>query len=145
MLVSWKQPRYIVRGGLFHSVYGTFDYRSGIYDLRNGRKPLADLIGEGAEELAFAICTSDRVGLIIDLIKTMYGNEAKQVLNDIYPKQDNNGNPFPPLVVTLGNEGYPVRNHITQKVHIIPSSFFAQFCIVMIADFMEQGDFRFHP
>lgn len=51
-----------------------------------------------------------------------------------------NGNPYPPLIGnTMSEQGFPVRNHITQSVHILPASFFAQFCIVMIADFLEQG------
>lgn len=127
---------------MFHSLYGTFDYRFGAYDLRHGRTELQSLIGLGAEELVFAICTSDRIGLISDLIGAMYGPEnmskygviSKHVVVD---KED--GNPFPPLIGRLSDEGFPVRNHITQKVHIIPADCFAQFVIVMIADFMDQG------
>lgn len=44
-LLAWRQPQYIVRGGMFHSVYGTFDYRFSLFDLRNGRAELASLIG----------------------------------------------------------------------------------------------------
>jgi hypothetical protein len=62
ILLAWKQPQYVVRAGLFHSVYGTFDYRYSLYDLREGRDKLVRLIGCGAEEIAFAICTSDRLG-----------------------------------------------------------------------------------
>ena len=143
VLLAWKQPKFVIRGGLFHSVYGTFDYRSGIFDLRDGREPLSTLIGKGAEELAFAICTSDRIGLIIDLIKIMYGDDAKKVLNDAYPATSKDGNAFPSRKVTLSKEGFPVRNHITQAVHVFSPEFFAQFVIVMIADFMEQGAILF--
>jgi hypothetical protein len=45
ILVAWKQPVFITRAGLFHSVYGTFDYRGGCFDLRDGRLPLQNLIG----------------------------------------------------------------------------------------------------
>lgn len=45
ILLAWKQPRFIVRGGFFHSVYGTFDYRFSLYDLRHGRDALSGLIG----------------------------------------------------------------------------------------------------
>ena len=45
ILVAWKQPVHVARAGLFHSVYGTFDYRGGCFDLRDGRKPLQSLIG----------------------------------------------------------------------------------------------------
>ena len=45
ILVAWKQPVHVVRGGLFHSVYGTFDYRGGCCDLTKGRSELQNLIG----------------------------------------------------------------------------------------------------
>lgn len=44
------------------------DYRAGVYNLKEGRDPLRRVVGPGAEELAFAICTSDRLGLIFDLL-----------------------------------------------------------------------------
>jgi hypothetical protein len=60
ILVAWKQPVYVTRAGLFHSVYGTFDYRGGCFDLRDGRSPLQNLIGPvsatGACELLFGSC-----------------------------------------------------------------------------------------
>jgi hypothetical protein len=127
---------------MFHSVYGTFDYRSGIYDLRNGRSELRSLIGPGAEELAFAICTSDRIGLLCDLMGAMYGpkNMSKYgVMAKHVIVNSKDGNPLPPLIGSLSEEGFPVRNHITQQVHILPPDLFAQFALVMIADFMDQG------
>lgn len=45
ILVAWKQPVYVARAGLFHSVYGTFDYRGGCFDLRDGRSQLQNLVG----------------------------------------------------------------------------------------------------
>lgn len=153
VLMAWGQPRFIVRGGLFHSVYGTFDYRMGIYDLRDGRQPLADLIGAGAEELAFAICTADRIGLLFKLVKVMYGEEGgRQVSSGSVPKNHSSaadtsaavdGNPYPPLLCQLPEGGYPVTNHITGATHILPPAFFASFVLVMIADFMEQGAILF--
>lgn len=142
VLVAWKQPAYVARGGLFHSVYGTFDYRAGVFDLRNGRQPLADVIGDAAEELAFAICTSDRIGLMRDLIPAMYGEKNAHGLmgfSKTGTRNPNDGNWSPPLVGTLSSEGFPVRNHITQAVHIMPPDLFAQFIIVFVADFMDQG------
>jgi hypothetical protein len=149
ILLAWNQPRYVVRAGLFHSVYGTFDYRNGVYELRDGRDKLWDLIGEGAEELAFAICTADRLGMVMGLWVAMYGDEgAKMVRSGITApnhtsakdtSREFDGNPFPPLIGQLTDKGYSVRNHITQQMHVLPASFFAQFCMVMIADFMEQG------
>ena len=85
ILRAWKQPIYICHAGssiyaihivslnapvfidigMFHSVYGTYDYRtSNYFDLRLGRKPLQQLIGMAAEELSFSICTSDRLGAL---------------------------------------------------------------------------------
>lgn len=148
ILVAWKQPQYVCRAGMFHSIYGTFDYRTNEYcDLRNGRSYMQKLIGVGAEELAFAICTSDRLLLIREIRDTMYGKEnAELALRDNYVEQYNqgkdglvDGNPHPQLVNYLTESGYPVRNHITQKVHIFPPDFFAQFVVVFCADFMDQG------
>lgn len=139
ILVSWRQPQYVARAGLFHSLYGTFDYRASFFDLRHGRDPLREAIGSAAEEIAFLICTSDRLGLMRDLMTTLYGRNAKSIMGGgIISALD--GNPYPGrLPCTLTEEGYPLRNHITQKKHVIPPDLFAQFVIVMIADFMEQG------
>jgi hypothetical protein len=175
ILLAWKQPIYVRRAGLFHSVYGTFDYRASLYDLaKDGRKELAALIGSEAEELAFALCTSDRIGLMQDLYKSMYGSgmpfptsgssaissssssssagassecsspESTSVNSDDFDKQffissAVDGNPYPKRLHELSPLGYPVRNHITQEIHILSSDFFAQFMMVTIADFMEQG------
>jgi hypothetical protein len=58
---------------------------------------------------------------------------ARKLLN----KED--GNPLPPLRGKLSKDGFPLRNHITQKVHTIPSCLFAHFMVVFCADFMDQG------
>jgi hypothetical protein len=137
ILLAWKQPQFVMRAGLFHSVYGTFDYRYSLFDLREGRGSLSSLVGEGAEEIAFALCTSDRIGLMKDLLQSMYGSAAKTSL------EITSGNIYPPLVGQLTESGYPVRNHITQEVHVLPPDFFAQFIMVTIADFMEQGALLF--
>jgi hypothetical protein len=177
ILLAWKQPIYVRRAGLFHSVYGTFDYRCSLYDLaKNGRKDLASVIGSEAEELAFALCTADRIGLIQDLYKSMYGTsmpfpsagsssassssssaasssecsspESTSVNSDDLDKQFSiasaiDGNPYPKRLHEISSLGYPVRNHITQEIHILSSDFFAQFIMVTIADFMEQGGVGF--
>lgn len=147
ILLAWQQPCFVRRAGLFHSVYGTFDYRYSMYDLRDGRDALTSLIGEGAEEIAFALCTSDRIGLIQDLYKTMYGPKGSKSVLSANNNSGNNedvdqpidGNPYPKLISELTELGYPVRNHITQQIHVLPAPFFAQFILVTIADFMEQG------
>ncbi len=144
ILLAWGQPQYVVRAGLFHSVYGTFDYRYSIFDLREGRDKLAELIGLGSEELAFTVCTSDRIGLLRNLMTTMYGAEnAKKALNDAHKDSTGDGNPYPPLIAQLTSDGYEVRNHITQVNHKLPPDLFAQFAVVFIADFMEQGALGF--
>jgi hypothetical protein len=142
MELAWKQPQYVVRAGMFHSVYGTFDYRYGVFDLRKGRGELTSLIGAGAEELAFGICTSDRIGLLSDILGAMYGYDnmgrygtmSKHVVCN-----PADGNPAPPLIGELNKDGFLLRNHITQKQHIVPADYFAQFIVVMVADFMDQG------
>ena len=138
-LVAWGQPQYIVRAGFFHSVYGTYDYRASFFDLRDGRDELRNAIGPASEEISFLICTSDRIGLMRNLMVTLYGENAKNIMGGgIYKEGD--GNPYPPRLNTVLTEaGYPVSNHITQKSHIVPPALFADFCIVMVADFLEQG------
>ena len=162
VLIAWNQPQYVVRAGLFHSVYGTFDYRYSLYDLRDGRKPLQTLIGPASEELAFAICTSDRIGLLHRIAIKMYGHVASMSLDGsssslewLYgdhstaedkarTQQDNmgtaaDGSTYPRLIGKLGPEGFSVQNHITQQFHTLSPDLFAQYGIVMLADFMEQG------
>ncbi len=83
ILRAWKQPLYVCHAGMFHSVYGTYDYRTSQYfDLRRGgRAELRAAIGPAAEELSFAICTSDRLGahttlLIVDIFYSMLAAAA---------------------------------------------------------------------
>jgi hypothetical protein len=160
ILVAWKQPRYVIRSGLFHSVYGTFDYRYSLYDLRQGREPLRSLIGPGAEELSFAICTSDRIGLLHRIAIKMYGHVASMSLDgsssslewlygDHSTAEDKattastitaaDGTTYPKMIGKLGPEGFMVQNHITQQFHALSPDLFAQYGMVMLADFMEQG------
>ena len=83
----------------------------------------------------------------MDLMKAMYGKDYVQNLSKFgnstaasssSSSPDRDGNPLPELKGRLTSEGFPVRNHITQQVHVLPAEFFAHFVIVMIADFMEQ-------
>ena len=53
------------------------------------------------------------------------------------------GNAYPPLLGELTDRGFPVRNHITQRVHFLPPAFFAHFVVVFAADFMDQGALPF--
>ena len=53
VLVSWYCSDTVCLGGLFHSIYGAEGFADGTLDL--GRRPeMRDLIGTGAERLAFA-------------------------------------------------------------------------------------------
>lgn len=112
-LAAWGQPRHICRGGLFHSVYGTQDFRKGFFSLKE-RDQLQQLIGTAAEELVFLTCTADRVMMFRDLQKAM-------------KQQD-----------TI-SEGFWVRNGITRQRYFVPAPLFAAWCMVVLADFMEQG------
>jgi hypothetical protein len=100
---------------------------------------------QGAEELAFLICTSDRLGLLSNLYTAMYGLDAISRYGQVTPAaalsqlSAEDGNPLPPLRGYLTKEGFPLRNHITQKEHTIPADLFAHFMVVFCADFMEQG------
>ena len=104
------------------------------------------MVGPAAEELAFVICTSDRLGLICDLLVAMYGKEyvsIRGILSNVNRSElagvKIDGNCYPPLKGQLSDEGFPVRNHITQKVSVLPPAFFAHFITVFCADFMDQG------
>lgn len=74
--------------------------------------------------------------MIQDLNYAMYG--MKNIpLNG--KSEGDDGNPLPPLISRLSAEGFRVRNHITQQYHVFPPHLFAQFIVVVCADFMEQG------
>lgn len=149
ILFAWGQPQYVVRAGMFHSVYGTFDYRYSLYDLREGREPLRNLIGPAAEELAFTICTSDRIGLLhrlaikmyghsgamgldssISSLEKMYGNQVSKEKIESQQVIAPDGSSHPKLISVLSTEGFSVQNHITQEFHYLPPDLFAQFCMV---------------
>lgn len=74
--------------------------------------------------------------MIQDLNYAMYGMKSIPLNNK---KDNDNGNPLPPLITRLSSEGFRVRNHITQQYHVFPPHLFAQFIVVVCADFMEQG------
>jgi hypothetical protein len=74
--------------------------------------------------------------MIQDLNYAMYGMKTIPLTR---PSDCHDGNPLPPLHTQLSSEGFPVRNHITQQYHIFPPYLFAQFIVIVCADFMEQG------
>ena len=90
------------------------------------------------------ICTSDRLGLLSDLYEAMYGFDVISrygKLTALGQEKINplDGNPLPPLKGYLSESGFPLRNHITQRQHVIPANLFAHFMVVFCADFMDQG------
>mmetsp|Transcript_15578 Transcript_15578/g.30582 ORF Transcript_15578/g.30582 Transcript_15578/m.30582 type:complete len:529 (-) Transcript_15578:151-1737(-) len=142
-LAAWHQPQYICRGGFFHSVYGTNQYRAGIWGY-NERNDLRTLIGAPAEELAFLICTAERSDLCHDLCARMYtpGGKlpagikalaARKAFLDFYKDPSNR------MDRVLGEEGLALTNHITGQQHIFAPRVVAAFTVVMMADFLEQG------
>ena len=99
---------------------------------------------QAAEELAFLICTSDRLGLLSQLYEAMYGLDAISRYGQVSTAarallNPEDGNPLPPLTGHLSKDGFPLRNHVTMQRHIIPASLFAHFMVVFCADFMDQG------
>jgi hypothetical protein len=56
------QPEYVCTAGLFHSVYGTRSFKPVAVE-KAKRSEVAQLIGQGAEELAFAFCELPRPNL----------------------------------------------------------------------------------
>lgn len=74
--------------------------------------------------------------MIQDLNLAMYGMKNPSVTKSAMV---GDGNPLPPLLSRLTSDGFPVRNHITQKYHTFPPHLFAQFIVIVCADFMEQG------
>lgn len=90
------------------------------------------------------ICTSDRLGLLSQLYEAMYGLDAISRYGQVSAAarallNPEDGNALPPLTGHLSKDGFPLRNHVTMQVHIIPASLFAQFMVVFCADFMDQG------
>jgi hypothetical protein len=75
--------------------------------------------------------------MIQDLNFAMYGMKTIPLTSKT--DGDDDGNSLPPLLSRLTSDGFRVRNHITQKYHVFPPHLFAQFIVVVCADFMEQG------
>ncbi len=56
---GWGQSPAIIDAGLFHSIYGTSQFKHASFPIE-GRHIIRHLIGTKAEELAFEFCTLDR-------------------------------------------------------------------------------------
>jgi len=143
VLVAWEQPVYICRGGFLHSVYGTNQYRSGIWGY-DERDKVSDLIGPAAEQIAFLICSAEREAVLHDLNERMYLKQGEKLgliralegRKSFLKFQDD---PNSKMVARLNEDGFPITNHITRVTHMVDPHVFAGFAIVMIADFLEQG------
>jgi len=139
-LAAWDQPQYVCRGGFFHSVYGTNQYRAGLWTYYQ-RDELSSIIGTAPEEIAFLICTAERSDLCHTFTELMYGKSGGKIrplacrksFLDFYKDPNNT------MVATLPEEGIDVTNHITGCTHRMAPRVVAAFTIVMICDFLEQG------
>lgn len=63
LLDAWKQPKAIRLAGLFHSCYSTEFFSHALFDM-NERRPVVELIGIFAEQVAYLFCTIDRRSFI---------------------------------------------------------------------------------
>lgn len=59
LLQKWGNPEHVCLAGLFHSIYGTQSFRHETVPLSQ-RSFIVDLIGPGAETLAWQFCANDR-------------------------------------------------------------------------------------
>lgn len=59
LLWEWKQPFVIKNAGLFHSIYGTSQFKYESFP-RDSRHIIRRLIGKEAEELVWQFCMADR-------------------------------------------------------------------------------------
>ncbi len=59
LLWKWRQPDAIQDAGLFHSIYGTSQFKHCSFPIE-GRHIIRRLIGAEAEELVFEFCTMNR-------------------------------------------------------------------------------------
>jgi len=63
ILRAWQQPMWIQLGGLFHSIYGTDDYRNSALAISQ-REDLRLLIGKRAERLAYLFAASRKQDIV---------------------------------------------------------------------------------
>lgn len=66
LLQAWKNPEMVCVAGLFHSIYGTENYRKRSAALES-RSRIAHVIGMEAEELAFIFCVSHRPDFFMEV------------------------------------------------------------------------------
>lgn len=59
LLKKWDNPEYLCLAGLFHSVYGTQDFKELPISLEN-RVKVRNVIGSDAEKLVYYFCIQDR-------------------------------------------------------------------------------------
>ncbi len=59
LLFDWEQGIHVTQAGLFHSIYGTTQFKHASFPIE-GRHIIRRLIGAEAEELVFEFCTLDR-------------------------------------------------------------------------------------
>ncbi len=59
LLIDWEQGIHVTQAGLFHSIYGTSQFKHCSFPIE-GRHIIRRLIGAEAEELVFEFCTINR-------------------------------------------------------------------------------------
>jgi (p)ppGpp synthase/HD superfamily hydrolase len=78
LLDEWGNPLDICLAGLFHSIYGTANYKTQTVSYEN-RKYIQDLIGENAENLAFLFCVCD----VKDFVEQCHTSVPSRVRNTL--------------------------------------------------------------
>ena len=82
-LLAWDCPARVAFAGLFHSVYGTINFRRQTIPL-SARPKIAAIIGSEAEELAFQFCKLDTRQFVTDLTAKVHrlGDDAASTLTE---------------------------------------------------------------
>lgn len=65
LLRDWDNPEHVCLAGLFHSVYGTKNFRHKSADFEQ-RPTIRALIGKDAEHLVYLFCVTDRPKVFFD-------------------------------------------------------------------------------
>lgn len=69
LLKIWGNPAWVVRAGLYHSIYGTRIFRHQSFPIEK-REVIRDLIGERAEMLAYSFCVCGRPDELLKIAET---------------------------------------------------------------------------
>lgn len=67
LLEAWGNPEHVCNAGLFHSIYGTGNFKHQSWPLVK-RVAIKELIGQESEGLVFIFCVSDRRKLFLKVV-----------------------------------------------------------------------------